>query len=221
MKTFTAIAAALLAASISTADAARKTEKDDFKVLFQGRNWYAYQVTSTQGDPVCGMTTSGHSNRGHDMVFNIKNISFDDGSDGLFFMITKNSWKFPEDGVEVPLSIGFGNDETEVVTATGGGYTTSSPGKFPMVEFTVQQKKEGQLEAFLELFGHADTMWIKFKAGNEEPWTFPMDGSRGAMTAFSKCLAKLSSSRETQPYAAPKETQPWDAKATSKMGRDI
>jgi hypothetical protein len=132
-----------------------------------------------------------------------------------------NSWKFPEDGVEVPLSIGFGNDETEVVTATGGGYTTSSPGKFPMVEFTVQQKKEGQLEAFLELFGHADTMWIKFKAGNEEPWTFPMDGSRGAMTAFSKCLAKLSSSRETQPYAAPKETQPWDAKATSKMGRDI
>jgi hypothetical protein len=221
MKTFTAIAAALLAASISTADAARKTEKDDFKVLFQGRNWYAYQVTSTQGDPVCGMTTSGHSNRGHDMVFNIKNISFDDGSDGLFFVITKNSWKFPEDGVEVPLSIGFGNDETEIVTATRRRLYDFLSWKvsYGGVHRPAEERRSARSlpRAARSRRYHVDQVQSRQRRALD----LSHDGSRGAMTAFSKCLAKLSSSRETQPYAAPKETQPWDAKATSKMGRDI
>jgi hypothetical protein len=96
--------------------------------------------------------------------------------------------------------------------------------KLPVVEFTVQQEKEGRLEGFLDIFGHADTMVVKFKAGNEEPWTIPMKGSRDAVNAFSKCLAQLNASRDSQPYSpkAKEETQPWETKeTTAKKGHDI
>jgi hypothetical protein len=186
--------------------------KDDFTYLYQEDIWYAYSVISTDGKPVCGMTASGDGDRGHSMVFNIKNYVDDkDGSEGLFFMINKNGWKFPKNSVKVPLSLGFDDKADEVITAEAGGYMAK--GNLPMVEFTVPQKQTGQLETFLEMFAEADNMWVKFKSGNEAPWTIDMKGSRGTANAFAKCLKKLNTSRETQPYSAvtPKETQPWSA----------
>jgi hypothetical protein len=220
------IAAAAIIATASVAGAATN-KKDDVTYLYSGDIWYTYKTTGDEGNPICGMTVTGKEGKKNSMIVNIKNVTFDDGSDGLYFMINKSSWRFPKDGseVSVPLTIDF-DDKKDVVDAKGAGsiHKMKDGDKLPVVEFTVQQEKEGQLEGFLDIFGHADTMVVKFKAGNEEPWTIPMRGSRDAVNAFSKCLAQLNASRDSQPYSpkAKEETQPWETKeTTAKKGHDI
>jgi hypothetical protein len=161
------------------------------------------------------------------MTFNVKNMSPDDDGPhdgGLYFMIGKTSWQFPKgDGVKVPLAIGFDRNPKEIVTADAGGYVDDKTG--PTVRFTIEETQEGQSQVFLEMLAHADTMWIKFKAGNEQPWTIDMRGTREAVTALRQCFAKLP--RATQPYSSAPSTQPFSLNPKSvkttkeKEDRDI
>ena len=210
-------ATAIVAIMAGAADAKKAIppkDKDDFTYLYKGDDWYAYYTKVVpENIPACGMTMSAENDRGQYMFFNMKTIK-GDGGHSLLFMIVKNSWKFPgndlDHGVDVPLSIGFNTDyEHEYVTAVGGGYMQPGPEhRIPTVQFFVDEMKEGELDAFLELIAHADKMWVKFKSGNENPWRLSMRGSRGSVTAFRECLAKLDEPRETQPYMTGPKSQP-------------
>lgn len=226
MKTLVAtITAAALAVSIGAAHA-----KNDV-ILYQNpqSSWLTYKAIGDRGNPICGMMAIGGSKRSGVMSFNVKNMSPDeDGphAGGLFFMIGKTSWKFPEgdDGVRIPLAIGFDNSPDEVVTADAGGYANDTTG--PVVQFKVEEKQEGQTQVFLEMLAHASTMWIKFKSGNEQPWTIDMHGTRGAVTALQQCFAKLPNYQATQPYSSAPGTQPFSldpksVKTTKERGSDI
>jgi hypothetical protein len=119
--------------------------------------------------------------------------------------------------VPVELSMGFDDDPHEYLASRGRGYTgTNAKGKLPTVEYTVTETDEGQTDAWLEKFGHADHMWIKFKTGNERPWIFAMTGTRAAVTAYHRCQAQLPSAKKN-PDTVPYNTTP----ATRKSDGDI
>jgi hypothetical protein len=222
MKMLTSLAVAALVALGGVAHA----KKNEPVILYQNPQsaWWTYKTIGDQGNPLCGMMAFGHG-----MTFNVKNMSpGDDGphDGGLYFMIAKTSWQFPKgDGVKVPLAIGFDDGPNEVITADAGGYADDKTG--PTVRFTVEERREGDTQAFLEMLAHADKMWIKFKAGNEQPWTIDMRGTRGAVSALRQCFAELLNNKGTQPYASTPDTQPFSLDPKSmkttkeKQGRDI
>jgi hypothetical protein len=222
---------AAVAVTITTAGVAHARTTSGPVILYQDPQsiWLTYKTTGDRGNPLCGMMAVARGGKGSAMTFNLKNMTPDDDGlhdGGLFFMIGKAGWKFPKgDGVEVPLAIGFDDKPDEIVTATAGGYADDKMG--PVVKFTVEERQEGQAQAFLEMLAHADTMWIKFKAGNEKPWTIDMRGTRGAVSALRHCFAKLPNTTATQPYSSAPDTQPFslDPKSVKttkgKQGRDI
>jgi hypothetical protein len=163
----------------------------------------------------CGMDAAGVMN-GQYALFSVKT-----SGDGLVFIIMKDGWKFPssdsKNGVVVPLTLGFDNNKDAFIGAAARGYM--GDGKYPTVAFFAPTDGDNAKNAdeFVEAFAHADSMWIKFENGNEQPWTVNMQGSRGAANAFRTCLASLPPSA-TQPYGNP-ATQPYDSAAKKKEQR--
>jgi hypothetical protein len=156
-------------------------------------SWTAYGGLSHSGTPTCGMTVTGG---GRD--FHIKYQPVGDGN-AIYFQMFKNTWRFSE-GNEVPLVLGF--DKNEMLKATGTTFSTKNSGS--SVEFFIRGELIGD---FLREFGEATKMWIKFEAGNEEPWIADMVGSRNAMQMFKGCVSKTE--KPTQPFGtAPQASQP-------------
>ena len=101
--------------------------------------------------------------------------------------------------------------------------------RFPRATLTLQLDADIKTNVDLAIltpaytsFAHADNMWVKFKNGNEAPWSLDMKGSRGAANAFAQCMASLPQQPQaSQPYDRNTPTQPFDANKTSKNGRDI
>jgi hypothetical protein len=128
------------------------------------------------------------------------------GSPGLVIQVFKNSWHFPARATPVPVVVGF--DNRPVYDVVGLGYPADHEG---LVELHVEPAHSVE---FMELFSNANTMWVRFKQGNDLPWTTKMFGNRGAASMFARCVVQFApSGRPTEPYnAAP--TQPYGAPAT-------
>ena len=217
MKLIALAAVALMAASATTTAHARTETGTVATTLYQSGDWRTYyHPKTTDGSPACGMSAMLHDERGHLVNLDVK--KFDEG---LWFILAKDGWHFPantiEAGVDVPLALGFDNDPKELVVAPGVGYMHKS---IPFVKFEVRETQQGQTDAFLEMFAHANSMWIKFKAGNERPWAVSMLGSRGAVDAFQDCEARLRG--ESQPYSSA-PSQPFEkrVKTTREPGHEI
>lgn len=155
-------------------------------------SWTAYGGLSNSGTPTCGMTVTGG---GRD--FHIKYQPVGEGN-AIFFQMFKRTWRFGA-GNEVPLVLGF--DKNEMLKATATTFNVKDAGS--SVEFFIRDKLIGD---FLQEFGEADKMWIRFDAGNEEPWIADMVGSRNAMQMFKGCVSKME--KPTQPFGtAPQASQ--------------
>jgi hypothetical protein len=189
---------------------------DDTAYYYRGDTWKTFQSTiQPQNTRACGMMTDGHNDRGQYALFSVKNLTYD-GVNGLFFMLSKEGWNLPghdvDTGVPVPLAMGFDNDPKEYLVSEGRGYTGSANGyKMPTVEYTVRETEDGQTNAWLEMFAHADRMWIKFKAGNERTWSFDMKGTRSAVIAYHRCMNDIARQQDTVPYSS--------APTTRRLGR--
>jgi hypothetical protein len=147
-------------------------------------SWTTYKRLSDTGVPTCGTYVSGS-----DRDFYIKYQPIDEGA--IHFQMFKSTWRFGE-GNEVPLVIGF--DKNEMIKATARTYRHNNTS---LVEFELS----GQLATdFLHEFGEADRMWIRFDAGNEQPWVADMRGSRNAAKMLVGCIAELP--KATQPFGA-------------------
>jgi hypothetical protein len=167
-------------------------------VLYNNGVWRTYAMAANDGQPLCGMEINGQD---RSMFVKVQ-------LDGVLeVQLWKNTWRFPDDGVDVQLVVGF--DKNEMVDATGRG-----------VNKTTDNRSQGQIffwlkddvaDGFLHEFGEADKMFVRFTQGNEQPWIANMKGSRDAANAFRNYLAAMRKNftPPTQPYGdTPQASQP-------------
>jgi hypothetical protein len=120
--------------------------------------------------------------------------------------VYKTSWSFP-DGEDVPGPLVLGVDKNPLINATASGYYTDEAMRVPMLHFTIG--KEMALD-FLNEFGNANAMWLRFEQGNEQPWIADMRGSHNAAHVFLNCINEVDNRpAPTQPYSNVKPTQPF------------
>jgi hypothetical protein len=106
------------------------------------------------------------------------------GEAKLGFLLQNRGWNGMQDGRSYDLSVDFAGEQRRLVQATGREHIDSDgPGFF----FTVEP---GQSEGsgFLRNFTSAKGMTISREGRDVD--TLPLAGSRGAMSAFAKCLSE-------------------------------
>jgi hypothetical protein len=195
------IAAVIVVAAITNASA--------FEV--RAGKFVAYQTVSNDGGrvPICGIQTSWPQTRAS---LHIKYVL---GDDVLRMHLFKESWRFPRDGstVDIPLVVGF--DKNAMLDGTAKG---SATGPVPLASIRFDSTE--QALNFLQEFGEADKMWIRFEAGNEPLWVVDMTGSRDAVKLFRACVASITAKGKlaTQPYGNG-GTQPYGNGGTQPFGQ--
>ena len=189
MKLKTLATTALTALSIATVPVSASQVRSGYWTIFD---------TKGDGDnaPLCGMKTD-YSNANASIM--IKGIL---GTENLVVHVFKAGWRFPAQGVQLPVTLGF--DRGTFGSTTAVGY--QRPGLMPVVEFNVARNAT---KGFLEEFSKANMMWVRFDEGNEQPWTAKMEGSRDASIYFARCIVQLFEANSTQPYATTPPTQPY------------
>lgn len=185
---------------------AQPTKRGSLVELKKSSTWTAYSDVTKTGVKIVGMYTVG-TNSG----FYVKYYG---DSDKLWVQLYKNGWKFPEGGVDAPLTIKF--DDGSSYPATARGWM----GDAAVVETFIS---DPNLAAhFMDELMHADKMTVTFEQGNEKPWVIDMQGTREVGTAFLEAAKELCPScmKTTQPYDTAKPTQPYKPMA-KKSERDI
>ena len=218
-----AIAAVLIATTFVGGSQAKTNRSAD--TIYKSGEWEVSKSWVTLNNAwACSIGGETHV----DGKFGLINFKHIPGDDIVYFMIIKQGWKFPGDekhSVDVPLELTFDNTDLRIGVEAARGYMGGDHNQFGMVDFFVRPSTEETfVPRFMEAFAHADKMMIKFKEGTEAQWSFDMKGSRGAASAFAKCLADLSREHPTtQPYSETPPSQPYDAsKASAKKNeKDI
>ena len=158
--------------------------------------WTIYDSPGNAGRPICGVYVTGDYRRS----LHIKYVL---GDEHLTIMMFKPSWRFPTEGVALPLTVWFDSKPYSTDDARGVHFPDSGAA----VVTTVPNKL---LTEFLNQFSEAKQMAVKFDSGNEPPWTVNMNGSREAATLFKGCIYTLIDKNPmTQPYSQPQTTQPY------------
>jgi hypothetical protein len=139
--------------------------------------WEAFGGATTDGRPVCGVSSSFPDGR----YFGIK---YWRGQDRFTVQLIKPSWQIPA-GTRVPLAVQF--DQQAPWTATASGFpATTTAGAF--IEFTVPFAR---LENFLREFRLANTASVNFQSGNEPAWRLTLSGSNAASQALDECVRRM------------------------------
>jgi hypothetical protein len=198
---------AVAVTALSSADA-RTLSRD--RTLSSKGYWRAYEMTSDKNSTICGMETGGKNSA---LI-----IKAQPDTHGLWIRLFKTSWKFPKDGVDVPLVFMLDNDEQQKLETTARGYMSKGDKDIAMVEFEISGDTASQ---FLDDVARAGLLTVTFKEGNEQTWSAKMDGSREAAAALKKCAAQFPtftadpSVKPTQPYSE-QSTQPYSTDAKKK-----
>lgn len=170
------------------------------KDLFRKGFWTVFYGNSTKGgQEICGMRLEFDSGR----TVYIKAFANDPG---LTFHLMQSTWNFPTEGVAVPLEIGV--DRNGMFQGDAFGYVNEDTRERLKIIQAILNAEQG--ERFLQEFGNANVLWIKFHAGNEPMMVMDMRGSREVLARFRQCRSYIDN--RTQPYAAPNHTQPFDNK---------
>jgi hypothetical protein len=189
------VAAALLLSAITTAHA--REVRSGYWTVFDGN-------VNGKLKPLCGMKTVYTDVNASIMVKYIL------GENNLVVHIFKAGWRFPENAITFPITLGFDQEAWGHTTALG----LNNPRAGPMVEFNIATEATG---SFLKAFGEAELLWLRFDEGTEKPWPAKMYGSRNAASMFARCISNLIEANSTQPYGKP-ETQPYGNSSTQPYG---
>jgi hypothetical protein len=165
--------------------------------------WKAF-LSGTKETPICGMSSSLGDGKGSLM------IKYIHGQNHLTGHIIKPSWRFPADGVAVPLTIGV--DRTPILSGPALGYR--NPNGLQILEFYIKPENVS-VDQFLLDFAKAARFWVRFDEGTEQPWVLDMTGSAEVASVFRNCTLRLIDDAKgaTQPYGTPQATQPYGKRA--------
>jgi hypothetical protein len=187
--------------------------------LYNGPYWsVAYSSTANS----CVLATNLSSPNGDQGMITVKYFA---NTDNLALQIFKASWRFPPQGVSIPVTVWF--DKKPTYTGNGTGYVAQTERGWPFVEIDV---KPGVSVEFIEWFAAANYLSVQFMQGTEAPWQTTLVGSREATTVFAKCVGSIhkpatatqpygSTTPPTQPYSAP--TQRYGSQPKKPVGEPI
>jgi hypothetical protein len=163
--------------------------------------WTTFSDNTKKGTKVVGMYTFNNKS-----AFYVKYFS---DADRLYVQLFKEGWQFPDDGVDVPLSIKFDTGPAYPATARARMDSGKDGVLIAVVEAAIDDPDlAGRFMADLM---KADKMTVTFEQGDEKPWVADMQGTRETGTAFMKAVEALcpNCGKATQPYDATKPTQPY------------
>jgi hypothetical protein len=117
---------------------------------------------------------------------------------GLFMQVFKDTWRLPKNTHNVPVDFHFVDDDgpNSGTFSTKDAYVDPPILTVPGGSMTVWVN-DAENDDVLEAFGAAERVIISFPAGNEQPWTVPMEGSRNASVAFKPCMSLTQQSAST------------------------
>lgn len=179
--------------------------------LHKGKYWETFGIArNDQGDPMCGMKTTGDNNR-----FYIKWSP----DAGMTVQIWKSTWQIAE-GTKVAFALAFFDnakpDDVHTLTTETG---TASPIRGVAGTSVYMSVKSEDAPDVIGQFAAADKIVISFPNGDEPAWGVRMEGSRRAASEFVHCMELITGSKPTSPIkptspVAP--TQPIPAKPVQK-----
>ena len=184
--------------------------------FYKGGYWETFgMVSNSDGDPMCGMQTSGANNQ-----FYVKWTP----TNGMVVQVWKSNWRLSNE-TNVSFSLEFSDnekpDDHRTLNTDTGWATRTKDGSGSSLFMAVANDSMAEL---LKVFSDADTAVITFPEGDEPSWSVKMDGSRKATNEFMHCMyaiqQTIKSAHPTSPVAptqpvVPSQPAPAQSKSTT------
>jgi hypothetical protein len=146
--------------------------------------WEAYVSALDDGRLVCGLDTSGS----HQRYFTMRVVN---GQTVIRVRASKKSWAIPR-GTRVPVVLRIDGLPGWEATAAGAGESLEWH-----IGLDIMSRFEREFRGGLRMI-------LLFPNGNEEAWSFNLNGTNRIMTAFVRCLDAVTEATRgpTQPHGA-------------------
>ena len=147
----------------------------DTHVLARTGAWQAFGGTTEDGQPVCGMSSSGGGK-----YFGLKYYS---GDNTLTIQLGNDSWTL-KNKIKVKVRMQFDNNSPWNATGVGMHFSDGDAG----LQFEINRK---QLDGFMREFSNADHISISFPDQDVSDWHGSLEGSDTISRHFSDCMQKM------------------------------
>jgi len=166
--------------------------------LYSGGSWEVFYVASaSDSNPVCAMAYMAKKdlpNATTGGVF-VKWAEYT----GTAFQVWNTNWRMRR-GSRVPMSITF-------IYSDRSPLPTTADAKVFRPNLISSTIDKDAVVSFLKGFGDAKKMTINFPQSNEPQWTVAMDGSRNAVGAFVRCIARIRNTAPRRPLLPHQKAQ--------------
>ena len=147
----------------------------DTETLARVGAWQAFGGTTTDGRPVCGMSSSGSGK-----YFSIK---YFDGDDTLTIQLGNSQWSL-KNNAKVRVELQFDNASPWKATASGMHFGDGDAG----LQFDISRK---QLDQFLQEFRDSNRLSVRFPEEDVTDWNGSLEGTDSVTSSFIGCVRKL------------------------------
>ena len=182
-----AAAVVLLTATTAQAEPITKLHSSGWWDVF-------YVASSSDKNPMCVMVKAVLPDEAKGGVL----VKWTEDS-GTAFQVWKPNWRMPE-GSMVPVLLTF-------IYSDRSPLPTTADAKVFRPNLISSTIDKDVVVSFLKGFGDAKKMTINFPQSNEPQWTVAMDGSRNAVGAFVRCIARIRSTAPRQPLLPHQKAQ--------------
>jgi hypothetical protein len=182
-----AAAVVLLTATTAQAEPITKLHSSGWWNVF-------YVASSSDKNPMCVMVKAVLPDEAKGGVL----VKWTEDS-GTAFQVWKPNWRMPE-GSMVPVLLTF-------IYSDRSPLPTTADAKVFRPNLISSTIDKDAVVSFLKGFGDAKKMTINFPQSNEPQWTVAMDGSRNAVGAFVRCIARIRNTAPRRPLLPHQKAQ--------------
>jgi len=163
----TVAAAILLAASAAHADT---------RTIARAGAWEAFGGTTTQGRPLCGVSTTTTDGR-------YVGVKMFQGNETFTIQVGWKQWTI-KDGAKQDVHMMMDGNPRWRASASGMHFGDGDAG----LEFNVASS---QLLDFVRQFTDSNRLLLQFPGGGAQDWAISLAGTTAVSTAFSNCIGNL------------------------------
>jgi hypothetical protein len=137
--------------------------------------WRAFGGTTSDGTPVCGVSSSGDG-----LYFSLKVFS---GDNTVTVQLGSNKWRLAK-GDKIRVSLRFDEYPRWNATGTGMQFNDGDWG----LEFTVKRE---ELRNFMTQFRASYRMTVQFGSSGMTDWNGNLTGTNAVTDVFAQCVGRL------------------------------
>jgi hypothetical protein len=162
--------ATIVGLALTAGDGRAETE-----VLAKAGAWQAFGGTTTDGHPVCGMSSSGAGR-----YFGVKYFA---GDDTITIQLGSDKWTL-KNNVKVKVEMQFDKASPWAANATGMHFGDGDAG----LQFDINRK---QLDQFVQEFRDSNAITVRFPNDDVSDWHGSLEGTEVVSNNFISCIRKL------------------------------